>query len=301
MRNITPNTATIARPGTHFYSPIGTRVTGGNRRELSNEELVKLAPSAGAELPSEVTSDRYSFVPTIDVIDALRDCGYVPVKVTESRTRSEARQGFQTHEIRLRQGGLEGPKDLRVGDVVPEIVLKNSHDRGSSFKVNSGLFRAVCSNGLLVAETSLPGIAVRHVNLDLNEIVRAVQEVAKRSPEALEEVEKFRTIDLAPEDVITINQAAIEARWGDIEKLPGELSPAAFLQPKREADTKGDLWTVLNVVQENVLRGGQRYVTRNERGFVKRRSKVRKVAGIDTQRKINQNIWEAARELAEAV
>jgi hypothetical protein len=282
---------------TRYYNPLGTRLTV-QRKELSNDELVRLAPSVGSQLASSETSDNYSFIPTIEVVDALRDCGYVPVHVNQSNTRSEARQGFQTHEIRLRKGGLDGAGDLCVGDVVPEIVLKNSHDRGSSFSTNLGLFRAVCANGLLISEQSIAGVRCRHVGLEIADVIKAVTSITDSAPQALEEVERFQTINLAPEDVVEINKAAIEARWGGIHELPGELSPVAFLQPKRRDDQKGDLWSVLNVIQENVLRGGQRYVTRNERGYVKRRNSVRKVNSIDTQRKVNQDIWEAAREVA---
>ena len=42
---------------------------------LTNEEIVKLAPSAGAQTPHEMVSDRYSFVPTIQAVDIGRSGG----------------------------------------------------------------------------------------------------------------------------------------------------------------------------------------------------------------------------------
>lgn len=286
------------RNATHYYSPIGARVRRGIRRNLTNEELIEIAPSAGASAAADLVSSQYSFVPTIEVVDALRDSGYVPVHATEARTRKASREGFQTHEIRLRRGGVDGDSDLRVGDTVPEIVLKNSHDTGSSFVVTSGLFRAVCANGLLVAEANLASVRVRHVGLDINDVVSGVREIAAQSPDVLEQVEKWQTIELAPEDVVELNQVAIESRWGSVEELPGDLKPSAFLQPRRQADTENNLWNAFNVVQENVVRGGQRYANRDEQGRLTRRGRVRAIGSIDTQRKVNQDLWAAARELA---
>jgi uncharacterized membrane protein YqiK len=92
---------------------------------LTNEEIVKLAPCAGAETPHEMVSDRYSFVSTIQAVDMLRSVGWLPVSVKQSGVRNDDRQGFQKHIIRFIQGDLANAQE-RV-----DLVMTNSHDRGS--------------------------------------------------------------------------------------------------------------------------------------------------------------------------
>ncbi|MEM1083245.1 MAG: DUF932 domain-containing protein [Verrucomicrobiota bacterium] len=266
----------------------------GFRHELTNDQVIALAPSAGAGHAAEIASDRYSYIPTIDVIDALRDMDYTPVWASENKARKASRGGFQTHVIRLRKGGIE--TEERTGDEVSEIVLFNSHDTGSSFRIEAGIFRFVCANGMVVGDKTVPGVRLRHVGLELDQVIESVSRVAHRVPEALEAAKQWKTIDLAPEDVVHLNETAINARWGSIEKLPGDLTPSAFLCPRRKEDITPNLYTVTNVIQENILRGGQRY----QNSETRRRGRVRAVGSVEVDRRVNVDLWAAAREIADA-
>jgi hypothetical protein len=87
--------------------------------------------------------------------------------------------------------------------------------------------------------------------------------------------------------------AAIEVRF-DSEQA--EVSPHGLLIPYRPEDRGNDLWTTFNVVQENLIRGGVGYTTRNSKGRkVYRRS--RPVRGIDGDLKLNRALWRQAEEL----
>ena len=52
---------------------------------LSHDQLRKVAPSIFAESGSLKTSDKYAHISTIQVIDALANEGYIPVKAMQSR------------------------------------------------------------------------------------------------------------------------------------------------------------------------------------------------------------------------
>jgi len=40
-----------------------------------------------------------------------------------------------------------------IDSLVPEIVLTNSHDGYASFQLMAGVFKFVCSNGMIVADS----------------------------------------------------------------------------------------------------------------------------------------------------
>ena len=80
-----------------------------------------VAPSVFATEPHGRVTDRYGFVPTIDLVEAIEQEGWFPVTVRQSRVRDETRHGFQRHMLRFRQ---EQP--TQVGDSVTELVLLNS-------------------------------------------------------------------------------------------------------------------------------------------------------------------------------
>jgi hypothetical protein len=45
---------------------------------------------------------------------------------------------------------------------VPEIVLVDSHDRSSAYRVFSGVFRLVCENGMIVQSSDFGSFSIRH-------------------------------------------------------------------------------------------------------------------------------------------
>ena len=134
-----------------------TRATG----VLDNDALRLTAPSIFAAHPWEAMSQRYRMAPTIEVVDMLRDKGFLPVRAQQSRARIPGKADFTKHMIRFRPADLiDGP--LAVGDIFPELVLTNAHDGTSAYKFDMGLFRLACSNGLVVKSEDIGGISVRH-------------------------------------------------------------------------------------------------------------------------------------------
>jgi hypothetical protein len=65
---------------------------------------------------------------------------------------------------------------------------------------------------------------------------------------------------------------------------------------RRGDDTGSDLWTTLNRVQENSIRGGLRGVTRDANGRRQVR-RTREVTGIDQDVKLNRALWTLAEEM----
>lgn len=112
-------------------------------RPLTNEELQRIVPSAFSDEKHDSRSQRYTYIPTIVILDRLRDEGFLPYFATQSRTRDQDKRDFTKHMLRLRR------HDQINGKEVPEIILLNSHDGSSSYKMIPGMFRQVCSNGLL--------------------------------------------------------------------------------------------------------------------------------------------------------
>lgn len=73
------------------------------------------------------------------------------------------------------------------------------------------------------------------------------------------------------------------------------LSPEKLLIPVRYRDAATDLWTTFNVVQEHLIRGGDRYLT-NTGTIGMRRNRTRPVASTNVGQRMNK----ALRSLAVA-
>ena len=93
---------------------------------------------------------------------------------------------------------------------------------------------------------------------------------------------------------LALATGAATSRWEDLNKAP--VNASMLLNPRRYGDDAKDLWTTLNTIQENVIRGGQRdYSRRRQHG--RRIPKSRAIKGIDEDMKLNKALWEMAEVL----
>ena len=107
-------------------------------RPLTREELFRVVPSVFSEDKHESRSERYTYIPTISLLDSLQREGFQPFFACQTRVRDPGRREHTKHMLRLRREGQI------TGKQVPEIILLNSHDGTSSYQMLPGLFRAVC-------------------------------------------------------------------------------------------------------------------------------------------------------------
>jgi len=252
---------------------------------LTNDEIAKAAPSVFAPAPYSKMSDKYVFVPTIEVVDALRSADWLPVKAIQSVTRNAERKAVTKHQIRFRHRDTGA---IRVGDSVAELVLTNSHDGASSYVTEAGLFRPVCANGLIVGEGTFDSIRVKHVGFEKKDVIDASFRVLSEVPKLAGAVDSMRSHLLTAGEQNAFASAALILRYGD-EAPP--IVPEQALAPRRCDDRGDDLWRTMNRVQENLTKGGLRY--RKNR----RRSTTREIKSIDSDSRLNKALWTLAEEL----
>src|SRR5258708_27075470 len=158
------------------------------RPELSDDRLRSLAPSVFAVSPLPGVSTRYAFVPTAQIVSRLRQSGWSPVEAFEQRIKFEGRRGFQKHLLRFQRRDVVPVK----GEFTPELVLVNSHDRSSAYQLHAGLFRFVCGNGMIVADTTFGRVSIRHSGFTPEDVIETSFTLLNRIPSITARVETFQ-------------------------------------------------------------------------------------------------------------
>lgn len=267
------------------------------QRVLSNDELHSIAPSLFAQSASADRSERYRFVPTIDVLDALRSEGFQPVSVKESRSMTDEGKPFVKHHVRLRREQDLGIKLTDFDTVLPEIALTNSHNGTSGFILDAALHRLVCSNGLIAAQ-SQGSLRFRHSGSDdlAGRIIEGAYEIVEDFPLLADSVKEWSGIELNRDQQMAFAAAAIPLRFEADEDGNYPVSPSQILVPKRFGDHRKDLFTTFNITQEHLIRGGVRTGIKNGR-----RMTSRKITSVDTDMKLNKALWTLASEMSKLV
>lgn len=263
-----------------------------SRQPLTDEQIRNVAPSIFAMGAHDSRSSRYSHIPTSEVLTSLRKEGFQPFMVTQGGSRIEGKAEYTKHMLRLRH---ESAAEVGVGDTFREIVLVNSHDGTSSYQLMAGMFRLVCSNGMVVgAGSGFDEVRVKHTGNVIPSVIDGCIEILNRLPEVSEQVREWSGLQLTEGERTAFSRAALAMRYEDTE-APFEADKLLTLH--RREDEAPNLWNTLNTVQENVIRGGIGYVLRDEQGRRKQIRRTREVAGIDQNVKLNRGLWVLAEEM----
>ena len=93
----------------------------------------------------------------------------IKFEILETNVRKSEYEGFQKHLIRFRMNDQQ----LKIDEDFIEIIVVNSHNRTCSLQVYCGIFRLVCSNGLIIAKNQFNNLTIKHINFEYNEIFGA--------------------------------------------------------------------------------------------------------------------------------
>jgi hypothetical protein len=266
-------------------------------KALSSDDIRRNAPSVFAAHARPGVSSRYSFVSTAQVVTLLQLEGWEPVKASEQRVRLEARIGFQMHEIRFaRRTDLESGS-FQVGSSRPEMILQNAHDGTRAYRIDAGLYRLVCRNGLTVADADFAHVSIRHMDVSAQAFAKAAQSVAESTPRVLDVIARWQAVQLPQASRVEFARRAAGLRWDAEQPVMKLMSPEKLLTPVRYGDAATDLWTTFNVVQEHLMRGGDRYMGYTA-GMGIRRNTTRPVGGLNEGQKLNKALWSLAAQFA---
>jgi hypothetical protein len=279
-----------------------TRGTAINRPQspLTLDALRVMVPSAFATSAHESRSDRYAYIPTANVIEAMMREGFQPFTAKQSNSRIAGKTEFTKHLIRFRHMSA-GDNVLAVGDSVPEVVLINSHDGTSAYKLIAGMFRLVCSNGLMVADSTTGSLSVHHTGNIVDRVIEGSFEIIGQSNKALAVSQEWGRLELSAGEREIFAEAAHTVRFAEADgTVDTPITVAQLLAPRRRDDAGNNLWETFNRVQENAVKGG--LSARAARKPGERRGRIvttREVKGIEQDVKLNRALWQLAERMAE--
>jgi Domain of unknown function (DUF932) len=252
---------------------------------LTDAQIQAFAPCVFQNQPHATTNKRYQFVNTSELVTELRQQGLMPTEVSVYTRRNPEWRPYAMHMIRFTMDGARvGLK--KAGDVAPQIVLRNSHDSSSPFELYGGLFRMICSNGLIVSDSAMVApIRVRHSAYPVMEALSGVETLISHNKDVFQHVDAMQGRRLSDAEQTRFALRALQLREG----AKGAIDAVEVLKPRRTQDAGDDLWRVYNRVQENLMRGGLE--GKNATG---QRTVTHGVNAIQSQLALNAGLWSLA-------
>jgi hypothetical protein len=170
---------------------------------ITIQELQSVAPSVFNTQKAQKLSDRYTVVQTIDVVNQFMQAGW------EVASAKQVGSGvYGKHSVRLRNSELP-----QVGDSLLEAIITNSHDGRTKLQVGAGLYRLVCSNGLVVPMQELVNINQRHMNIQMDEVNQITEKFIQISPIIERSVNRMMEKELSMDEKIDFTTKVGHTNW----------------------------------------------------------------------------------------
>ena len=260
-------------------------------RSLTMEEVRACAPAVFQEKAFHTTSDTYAYLPTHMVLTSMLKEGFTVQEVAQARPYKKDRDPFAKHMLRLRPPAPTGRSGKpKVHDIIPELVLVNAHDGTARYYLYAGLYRYICSNGMMVGDTFFSmSVAHRGGEMVQGLVLEGSYKIIKESfPAMLKQVKQMQAATMRPDQLTRFATDAIALRY------PGEMTPVfapeQLLASRRPDDAGNSVWQVLNRVQENIIEGG----FASQSILFQRRTTIRAVERVDARVNINRGLWKLA-------
>jgi hypothetical protein len=252
---------------------------------IINEDMLRRkAPAVFATSPNEErTSDRYTFIPTTSVIETLQEDGWEAWDANQVHSRKWSDMHAK-HIVRMRRQKEE--ERTKVGDSFVELLIVNSHNGLQAYNLHAGIFRMVCSNGLIIGDENYGKVKVKHIGYSPDEVISASQKLVSSTNDLYQTRDNWIKRPLSMQERNSFFADAAALRW----ESPHQDTINQVGKPRRVQDDKIDLWSSYNVAQENLTRAG--WID------TKTRRKARKITSISRDVELNSQLWDLAANYA---
>jgi hypothetical protein len=245
-------------------------------------------PALFAQYAHPKMSGNYGFTDTYHLLQHLQHRGY-----TLRTVQQTGRGAYGKMLVRMQH-----PTLARSDTGAAEIVIIDSHDGTSAFTVRLGFIRFACSNGLIISDDVFVR-SFKHTQPDLVEaVILDLDDATGGSNDMFRTIERMRDRVLNDNERVVLARDVVLSRFA-VDPIADEnyinRAASAMANTRRRADDiSNDLFTVMNVVQENALREG---VVFTHSGLT---TKVRTVTSIDKTIAVNKAAWGSAVRILEA-
>ena len=272
------------------------RFSGNLQKFLTEDEIRQRCPLVFATSPTNSkVSEKYTVANTYTVIQDMEKLGWKVVRAAQRRATKKSSGRFSYHMVALQNPDIKITKQVDGGEETvecfPQIILTNSHDGLSCFQFRVGLYRCICSNGLVISDAEPSEFKIRHIYYSFENLRAVVGRILEALPSKVERMSQMSNVLLSEDQKLDFAKKALSIRKGvkEEELQADEETYKDLLTPVRKEDEGSSLWNVYNVLQEKIVKGG--YTTAEEG---KKARKVRKVTSFIKELDFSRRIDEVA-------
>lgn len=257
---------------------------------LSEAQIRESAPQVYTKAPYDKTSKKYTFIPTYQIIEDMKKLGWEVCQAVSMNTSDKVQREFGKHMIKFYNPAIFIADESGGVDAYPQILIMNNHRGWGRFKFEIGVFRLVCSNGLVVKDKDMGSFVMRHLGYSFDELKTLVNKAVVSLPGIVQKINILSGKEMTQKEMQEFAKKALQVRLGE-ERICSDNEIRQVLNSTRKEDDGTNLWRVFNRVQEHLIKGG--FETDGTNGSSR---KVRKITNMLKDVELNQKLWSLAEQ-----
>jgi hypothetical protein len=257
---------------------------------LTQDQIQAKAPQVYTQAPFDGVSKNYTFLPTYQIVEDMEKLGWLVSDAKTMKSKTEVQKKYGKHMVTFFNPDIFIKDENGDIEAYPQVLIINNHRSWGKFRFEIGVFRLVCSNGLVLKEKDLGSFSLRHIGYSFEELKRLVDQAIEALPKVVERINTFTDKLMTPEEMRSFAEKALQVRFGE-EKLVDASEVDQILYATRTEDQGNNLWAVLNRVQEHLVHGGFFSINSD-----KKERKVKAIKNMQADLSLNQKLWEKAVE-----
>lgn len=185
------------------------------------------------------------YIPTLDVVTKLQEEGWLLSGVAEQRGKNRK---ISSNYVQLQHPDFAIQNKQGKNEAFTSITLSNSCNGAQPLQMSLGMFRQVCSNGMVRFDQHGESQNIKHTEINYRDLDRFVNSMNGKANKLLTEVNEMKHRGLSIEDMRKLAIEAARLRYTNLD----EINIDDLLVVNRVEDESNDLWTVFNRIQENL-------------------------------------------------
>jgi hypothetical protein len=185
------------------------------------------------------------YIPTLDVVTKLQDEGWQLSGVAEQRGKNRK---TSNNYVQLQHPDFAIKNNKGKDEAYTSITISNSCNGLQPLQMSLGMFRQVCSNGMIRFDEHAESQTIKHTEINSRDLDRFVISMNSKANTLLTEVNEMKHRGLSIKDMRKLAIEAARLRYDNLDKINIDNLFAV----NRVEDESNDLWTVFNRIQENL-------------------------------------------------
>jgi hypothetical protein len=185
------------------------------------------------------------YIPTLDVVEKFQNEGWQIKGVNEQRGKNRK---ISSNYIQLHHPDFAVKNSKGKDEAYTSITISNSCNGAKPLQMSLGIFRQVCTNGLVAFDRHGETENIKHIAINARDLDRFITPMNNKVNKLLTEVSEMKHRGLSIEDMRKLATEAASLRYANLD----DINIDDLLVVNRVEDESNDLWTVFNRIQENL-------------------------------------------------